>query len=94
MDALLREFENEEKREAEINLVVAWETGDLWRKTHQATSLLDIDNLHHREFHGLTHIFQSGNHKFQAIILSELVEYLNDFDKTQITQKSKYNIDE
>jgi hypothetical protein len=94
MDALLREFENDEKKEGEINLVVAWITGDLWKKTHQVTSLLDIDNLHHREFHGLTHIFQSGNNKFQVIILSELIDYLNDFDKSQSEQKAKYSIDE
>lgn len=94
VDALLREFENEEKKENEINLVVAWETGDLWKKTHQVTSLLDIENIHHREFHGLTHIFHSGTNKFYVIILSELVEYLNDFDKTQLIQREKYNIDE
>jgi hypothetical protein len=93
VDALLREFENEEKKENEINLV-AWETGDLWKKTHQVTSLLDIENLHHREFHGLTHVFHSGTNKFYVIILSELIEYLNDFDKTQLIQKEKYNIDE
>lgn len=94
MDALLREFENEEKKENEINLVVAWESGSQWKKTHQVTSLLDIDNLHHREFHGLTHVFQTGSYKFQAIILSELIDYLNDFDNAQATQKAKYNIDE
>ena len=79
LDALIREFENEEKKENEINLVVAWETGDLWKKNRQVTSLLDVENLQHREFHGLTHIFQSGTNKFYAIILSELVDYLNDF---------------
>jgi hypothetical protein len=94
IDALLREFENEEKKESEINLVIAWETGDQWKKSHQVTSLLDIDNLHHREFHGLTHIFQTTSHKFQAIILSELIEYLNDFDKSQAAQRIKYNPDE
>ena len=92
IDALLREFENEEKKENEINLVVAWESGENWRKTHQVTSLLDIDNLHHREFHGLTHIFHSGMHKFQAIILSELIEYLNEFKNSQDFQKAKYNL--
>lgn len=94
VDALLREFENEEKKENEINLVVAWETGDLWKKSHQVTSLLDIENLHHREFHGLTHVFHSGTNKFYVIILSELIEYLNDFDKAQSNQKIKYNLDE
>lgn len=94
VDALIREFENEEKKENEINLVVAWETGDLWKKTHHVTSLLDIENLHHREFHGLTHIFHSGMNKFYVIILCELIEYLNDFNKSQLTQKAKYSVDE
>jgi len=94
VDALLREFDNDEKKENEINLVIAWEIGDLWKKTHQVISLLDIENLHHREFHGLTHIFHSGSNKFYLIILSELIEYLNDFDQTQLLQKIKYNINE
>lgn len=94
LDALIREFENEEKKESEINLVVIWETGELWKKTYQVTPLLDIDNLHHREFHGLTHIFHSGTNKFYAIVLSELIGYLNDFDKSQETQRKKYNLDE
>jgi len=90
VDGLIREFDNEEKKENEINLVIAWETGELWRKNYQVTSLLDIVNLHHREFHGLTHVFNSATTKFFAIILSELVEYLNNFDKSQQTQKQKY----
>jgi len=94
LDALVREFENDEKKESEINLVIVWETGELWKKTYQVTSLLEIDNLHHREFHGLTHIFQSGNTKFYAIVLSELVEYLNDFEQSQINQKDKYKTEE
>jgi hypothetical protein len=91
VDGLIREFENEEKKENEINLVVAWDTGELWRKNYQVTSLIDIENLHHREFHGLTHIFHSSTSKFFAIILSELVEYLNHFNKAQETQKKKYS---
>lgn len=91
LDALFREFENDEKKENEINLVVCWETGDLWKKNHDVTSLLDLDNLHHREFHGLTHIFQSGGHRFHAIVLSELIDYLNDFESSQTNQKEKYS---
>lgn len=89
-DALVREFENGEKVESEINLVVCWEIGELWKKSHTITSLLDIDNLHHREFHGITHIIQAGGHRYSAIVLSELVDYLNDFVSSQSTQKSKY----
>lgn len=89
-DALIREFENDEKVESEINLVVCWELGDLWKKSHSVTSLLDLDNLHHREFHGVTHVIEAGGHRYFAIVLSELVEYLNDFDASQVTQKERY----
>jgi hypothetical protein len=54
---------------------------------------LDLDNLQHREFHGLTHIFRderTGDTRFQAIILSELIAYLNDVDGVQVIQQSKY----
>jgi hypothetical protein len=93
VDALLREFENGEKHQDEINLIIAWETGDSWMKSYEVTSLLQVDNLHHRPFHGLTHIFRSGNSKFYAIILSELVEYLNDFEQAQVSQKEKYEVE-
>lgn len=94
LDGLIREFENDEKRENEVNLVIAWETGTLWKKHYQVTSLLNIDNLHHREFHGLTHIFHSGTTKFYGIILSELIAYLNDFEAVQVSQQLKYSSDE
>lgn len=94
LDALIREFENEEKKENEINLVVAWEVGELWHKSYQITSLLDIENLHHREFHGLTHIIHSGTSRFYGIILSELVDYLNDFEKSQRDIKARYSREE
>lgn len=93
-DALVRDFENGEKIESEINLVVCWEIGELWKKSHSITSLLDLDNLHHREFHGLTHIIQSGGHRYAAIVLSELIDYLNDPDAAQKAQKKKYDYDE
>lgn len=91
LDALIREFENDEKSESEINLVIVWETGDMWKRNYEVVSLLNLENLHHREFHGLTHVFHSGHNKFQAIILSELLDYLNDFNKSQGQQIEKYS---
>jgi len=93
LDALIQEFENEEKTESHIDLVVAWDIGEQWKKRYAVTSLLDLENLQHREFHGLTHVFKderTGDTRFQAIILSELVEYLNDVDGTQLVQRQKY----
>jgi hypothetical protein len=93
VDALIEEFENQEKREGDVNLVVAWDIGTEWKKRYSVTSLLDLENIQHRPFHGVTHVFRdhnSGDVRFYGIILSELVEYLNDCDASQVDQKSKY----
>ncbi len=94
MDALIEEFENGEKSESEIDLVVAWEIGSEWKKRYDVTSLLDLDNLQHRPFHGVTHLLldgTSGEKRFYAIILSELIEYLNDTEGIQSKQKAEYS---
>lgn len=93
MDALMAEFENEEKNEKDISLVVTWDIGENFRKYYDVTSFLDLDNLHHRKNHGITHKFDSKTTSFEAIILSELVNYLNDIDGTQDFQKKKYGDD-
>ena len=93
LDALVHDFETEEKNEREIDLAVAWEIGSEWRKRFHVTSLLDFDNLQHRPFHGLTHVFNdenSGDRRFYAVILGELIDFLNDADGVQADQKKKY----
>jgi len=93
VDALIQEFENEEKTEGHVDLVIAWNIGSLWKRRYSVTSLLDLDNLQHREFHGLTHIFRdekTGETRFFGVILSELIEYLNDVDAAQDVQRAKY----
>ena len=93
LDALIQEFESSEKNEANVNLVIAWDIGTEWKKRYAVTSLLDLDNLQHRAFHGLTHVFYddvSGTKRFDAIFLKELIEYLNDVDGSQKTQKERY----
>jgi len=93
IDALIQDFENGDKAEGDIDLIVSWEMGDMWKRRYSVTSLLDLDNLQHRELHGITHIFldeNSGDRRFYGIILSELVDYLNDIDRSQKNQKEKY----
>jgi hypothetical protein len=93
IDALIQEFENGEKNENDIKLVIAWEMGNEWKKRYSINSLLDLSSLQHRPFHGLTHIFYddtTGQERFFAIILSELIEYLDDVEKCQTIQKEKY----
>ena len=91
MDALFHEFESEYKNEKDIHLTIAWKMGDEWKKNYEVISFLNLDNLHQRDFHGLTHQLDSGTTKFHAIILKELVEYLNDVDGVQTYHKDKYN---
>lgn len=93
VDDLIYEFENGEKNEQDIDLIVAWDIGNEWKKRYQITSLLELDNIQAREFHGQTHICLDGNtgeKRFYAIILSELIDYLNDVDGVQSVQKSLY----
>lgn len=91
INGLIAEFENGEKKEKEIHLAVAWELGDDWKKNYEATSLLDMDNIHLRDFHGLTHVFKSHTTKFYVIALRELVNYLNDVEGVQAFHKSTYS---
>jgi hypothetical protein len=94
VDALIREFENEEKNEKDIHLIIAWELGEAWKKNYDVTSLLDIDNIQHRQFHGITHILASStNPRLDAIILKELIDYLNDIDGVQEFHQKTYGED-
>lgn len=92
-NALVEEIEKETKNERDISLVIAWEMGDKWRTRYEVTPLLHFDNIHHRVFHGATHLLKNsltGDSVFPAIILSELIEYLNDPDSVQEYQERTY----
>jgi hypothetical protein len=93
LNGLMSEFENGEKNEKEIHLAVVWELGAEWKKKYEVISLLDLDNIHQRDFHGLTHVLDSGTTKFYVIALKELVQYLNDVDGVQQYHKSTYTDD-
>ena len=92
VDALLEELDKETKDEQAIDLVVAWDSGKEWQTIYNVTSLLHYENLHHRIFHGCTHLFYTlrGHRAFSAIILSELIDYVNDPDSVQEYQSTTY----
>lgn len=90
LDSLINEFANEEKNEKEIHLVVTWDVGNEWKKSYEVTSLLDLENLHLRPFHGVTHIFHSGTTQFSVIALRELINYLNGVREVQNWQGQTY----
>lgn len=81
LDDLVEELSLQEKDVKALDLVVAWERGSTWNRTYSVTSYLTSDNIRQREYHGYTHSFEdmmSRQVAFNAIILKDLISYLND----------------
>ena len=97
VDGLVEELQSEVKAVEDVDLVIAWELGEKWRQMFDVTSYLDEDHIHHRAMHGATHSFthaMNGNHAFEAIVLKDLVGYLDDPVAEQERQRAKLGIDE
>lgn len=93
-DGLIENIEDGSKNSNDIGLVIVWETGEYFRELYSFTSLLDENNLNLRQYHGITHIvtnLQTGQREMDLIVLSELIEYLNDPGLSQTSQKNKYD---
>lgn len=94
LDGLIREFESGIKHEVDVELAVFWDMGTEYVKKYNVISLLDFENIHHRQHHGVTHILNSAtNSHIYVICLKELFELLNDANSAQVTQKNKYSND-
>lgn len=81
LDSLIEELGMKEKEARALDLVIAWEIGEKWPQRYSVVSYLIQHNLRHREYHGVTHRFEdavSGELVFDAIILKDLISYLND----------------
>ena len=94
LDALLNEFEKGEKGEKDVKIVVCWDVGDKWKESYSIDSLLHFDNIGLRPFHGVTHSVNdalSGNRAFYLIVLSELIQYLNEPEQSQEFQNLTYS---
>jgi len=93
LDGLIEDIENGTKNSNDVGLIVVWETGEDYIHNYKITSFLDTDNLTLREYHGLTHCItnlNSGQREMEMIVLSELVDYLNNQDLTIAKQREKY----
>lgn len=93
LDGLIEDIDNGTKNSNDISLVVVWETGVLYKENYKITSLIDPDNLNLREYHGVTHTITNINtsqREMELIVLSELIDFLNNQDNTIITQRIKY----
>jgi hypothetical protein len=94
LDSLIDEFDNGIKKAADIKLAVCWELGTKWKEHFTMLSLLDDDNVHHRAFHGLSHVLShaiSGASAFSVIALKDIVSYVQDGKLESDRQKKLYS---
>jgi hypothetical protein len=94
LDGLIEDIEGGIKNSNDIQVVVVWETGDAYEANYTIKSLLNKDNLDDRQYHGVTHTLhniQSGQSEMDLIVLSELINYLNDPTSEQQNQEEKYD---
>ena len=65
----------------------------MYKERYGITSLLLPENADQRQYHGVTHVLsdlESGAKHCDLIVLSELIEYLNDPTLTADIQRRKY----
>jgi len=93
LDGLVEDFDSLDKNIRDIDLCIAWTTGEQYRERYGITSLLLPENAGQRQYHGVTHTMtdlESGAKHLDLIILSELIEHLNDPETSVQVQRSKY----
>lgn len=94
LDALIEDFEKGSKEERDVKLVVCWEAGEKWKQRYTIVPLMLEENLNHRPFHGATHEVKSentGQHAFYMVVMSELIDFLNNPGAEETNQKTKYS---
>lgn len=92
-DSLITDFDNGEKSETSIKLVIVWDLQTRFREQYDVVPLLHPDNIHLRQFHGVTHELHdqhSGQKRMDVIVLSEMISYLNDAPLEIDNQYKKY----
>lgn len=80
LDGLIEDIENGLKNTNDINLVVAWEAGELYKENFYIISMLLEDNLNLRQYHGATHrLFDVNTNEMvcELILLKDLISFLN-----------------
>lgn len=93
LDGLVEDLDSQDKNIKDIDLCVAWTTGDLYKEKFGIVSLLLPENADQRQYHGITHVLvdlESGAKYCDLIILSELIDFLNNADETAEAQRIKY----
>lgn len=90
---LMVDFDNEEKAESSIDLAIVWHLQERYKERYQVVPLLHPDNIHLRQFHGVTHELHddhTGQKRMDLIVLSELISFLNDMALEVKNQEKLY----
>ncbi len=93
LDGLIEDLDSGLKNSNDIGLVIAWNSGELYKKSFYIESLLLEDNIQLRQYHGVTHrLFDISNNEFVAdlILLEDLIQHLNDPEGCALNQE-KYD---
>ncbi len=88
LDGLVEDIDDGTKNMGDIDLVVAWEAGSLYKESYLLRSYLLSGDESMRQYHGITHDLQTteGSHVCFVILLKDLILKLNkhaDFEKLQ-----------
>ncbi|MEP4903850.1 MAG: hypothetical protein ABJX82_18775, partial [Paracoccaceae bacterium] len=80
LDGLISDLTTGDKQAADIDLVIAWESGEDYMQLFEMNSLLIDDGNSDRDYHGVTHTLsdEHGNHVMDVILLRDLIGFLND----------------
>lgn len=95
LDGLVEDVEDGIKNTNDIGLVVAWESGELYKRNYYIESLLLEENISLRSYHGVTHRLRdisTSEYVSELILLKDLILYLCDYDKC-IELQEKYDED-
>ncbi len=93
LDGLVEDIDSQDKNIKDIDLCAVWSTGDLYKARYGIISLLPSEDADQRQYHGVTHVLtdlESGAKLCDLIVLSELIEHLNDSEASSTKQREKY----
>ncbi|WP_176493448.1 ATP-binding protein [Cobetia sp. 5-25-4-2] len=80
LNGLISDITTGDKKAADIDLAIAWASGNDYKKLFTISSLLLTGGSEDRTFHGITHMLldEYGNKVMDLILLRDLIGHLND----------------
>ncbi len=91
LNGFIEDIESGVKNTNDIDLVVAWESGNRYKDNYIIESLLIEGNEGLRRYHGVTHHLHDANtneYVCDMILLKDLILYLNDKEEAATLQDS------